>query len=74
MGQYFNRCCSREECDGCQDDYNEFQWVTFCNTWYWIAMNNALVELNKCLILDLGKSEELLDQAGKKFRGKIKYL
>ena len=58
----------------CRDAEVALKWEVFCNTFKWLAMNNALVELNKILLTDLEKSEEILDHAGKKFRGKIKYI
>jgi hypothetical protein len=59
-------CCSREECDGCVDERVKLHWDTFCAQWLWIAHNNALVQINKFLIDDLGKMECALDAAIKK--------
>lgn len=57
-----------------RDQFNDFKWQTFCDLWYWLAMNNALVEMHKILIQDLATSEDLLSHAGKKYRNKIKYI
>lgn len=43
--------------------YSELWWNSFSNFWYWIGQLNALVEVNKFLITDLAKSQELLDRA-----------
>lgn len=70
----YSGCCAYDECHGCEDYWANYKWEVFCNTFYWIAMNSALVELNKILILDLGKSEELLAEVNRKYQKRLERI
>lgn len=61
-------CCSWGGCNHCVG----FAWETFCNLWYFIAMNNALVEINKILLADMEKTEYLLSRSTSKFKNKFR--
>lgn len=63
-------CCAYDECHGCEEQYGNLKskyqdvwWSSFTSVWNWIAHNNALVQINKFLIDDLAKSEDLLEHA-----------
>lgn len=43
--------------------YSDLWWSSFTSVWNWIAHQNMLVEVNKFLIDDLAKSEDLLEHA-----------
>jgi len=51
------------KCDCSLGDLKELWWSSFTSLWNWIGQVNALVEVNKYLITDLAKSEDLLDRA-----------
>ncbi len=56
-------CCAHDECHGCEDNYRDLWWSSFTSLWTWVVHQNMLVEVNKYLIEDLARSEELLEKA-----------
>lgn len=52
-----------EACSCAKRRFEEMWWSSFCSIWTWIVHQNMLVEVNKYLIEDLARSEELLEKA-----------